>query len=401
MKSTSLMLVRAALETPPPEEHLRIGVQPEPTMVPTADARAAGETALSEGRVGVIMLAGGLATRMGGTHRLELHIGPVTERTLLEFQLHKIAAVTASYGTTIPVVVVSSEVSIAYTKGLLRRYRFGGLPPDHFRIAVQPCLPVVDAEGAPASDETGAPMTAPAGHGSTLSALKDSGAVAWLKAAGVEHAFCFQYPNVMEVICDPYLIGTHEVARLDATLKAIPAPEARGRMGRLGMAASGGLRIVEYHRIEADPSLVWIRENPASLGTYVWRLSFLERCIADAITLPRRTVRHCLAHDDRELWKIEQFIFDLLEHSDRVGFVLVGSDDHYAIIKHQNGSDSLESARKALCHAYRRWLTEAGAVTDAADPTVEIDPRFALGPEDLAAKIKPGFHYSDGLVLRP
>lgn len=401
MNSTSLMQVRAALETPPPEEHLRIGVQPEPATVAPADARAAGETALAEGRVGVIMLAGGLATRMGGAHRLELQVGPVTERTLLEFQLHKIAAVTARYGTTVPVVVVTSEATIAYTKELLTRYRFGGLSPDHFRIAVQPCLPVVDAAGAPASDEAGAPMTAPAGHGSTLSALKDSESIAWLKAAGVEHAFCFQYPNVMEVICDPYLIGTHLVAKLDATLKAMPTQEAGGRMGRLVVAASGGLRVVEYHRIEADPSLTWTRENPLNLGTYIWSLSFLERCIADGITLPRRTVRHCVAHDDRELWKVEQFIFDLLEHSDRVGFVLVGAADHYAIIKHKRGSDSLESARKALCHAYRRWLTAAGAVTGESDPIVEIDPRFALGPEELAAKIKPGFHYSDGLMLRP
>jgi UDP-N-acetylglucosamine/UDP-N-acetylgalactosamine diphosphorylase len=262
---TPLMLVREALDTPPPEELLRIGVQPEPTTVAPADARAAGETALAEGRVGVIMLAGGLATRMGGTHRLELTIGPVTERTLLDLQLHKIAAVTARYGTTIPVVVVTSEVTTAYTEGLLARYRFGGLSPDHFRIAVQPCLPVVDAGGTPASDEAGAPMTAPAGHGSTLSALKDSEAVAWLKAAGVDHAFCFQYPNAMEVICDPDLIGTHELAKLDATLKAVPALEAGGRVGRLAIAATGGLHVIEYYRIEADPSLAWARENPVNL----------------------------------------------------------------------------------------------------------------------------------------
>lgn len=401
MDPTALMQVREALDTPPPEELLRTGERPEPTTVAPADARAAGETALAEGRVGVIMLAGGLATRMGGAHRLELPIGPVTERTLLELHLHKIAAVTARYRTTIPVVMVTSEVTAAYTKGLLAQHRFGGLSPDHFRIAVQPCLPVVDAGGAPASDEAGAPMTAPAGHGSTLSALKDSEAVVWLRAAGVDHAFCFQYPNAMEVICDPDLIGTHEVAKLDATLKAMPALEAGGRVGRLGLAASGGLRVVEYHRIEADPLLAWTRENPVNLGTYVWSLSFLDRCIADRITLPRRIVRHCLAHDERELWKAEQFIFDLLEHADRVGFVLVGAADHYAIIKHMRGGDSLESARNALRHAYRRWLTAAGAVTDETDPTVEIDPRFALGPEDLAAKIEPGFRYGDGLVLCP
>jgi UDP-N-acetylglucosamine pyrophosphorylase len=259
---------------------------------------------------------------------------------------------------------------------------------------------VVDAGRAPASDVSGAPITAPAGHGSTFSALKESESLAWLRAAGAEHAFCFQHPNVMEVMCDPDLIGTHELAKHDATLKALPSLEAGGRVGRLGIAASGGLRVVEYNRIEADPSLAWTRKNPANLGTYVFSLAFLERCIADKVTLPWRTVRHCPAHDNRVLWKVEQFIFDLLEYSDRAGFVLVGAADHYSIIKHRTGSDSLESAHKALCRAYRRWLTVAGAVTEEADPTVEIDPRFALGPEDLASKIVPGFRYGDGLVLR-
>lgn len=401
MDPNLLKLVHDALENPPPEEPIRTGVQPEPTTVAPVDARAAGENALAEGRVGVLMLAGGLATRMGGANRLELPIGPVTERKLLELQLHKIAAVTARYGTTIPVVVVTSEITTAYTEELLARYRFAGLSPDHFRIAVQPCLPVIDIVGTPASDVTGAHMTAPAGHGSTFSALRESGSWAWLKASGVDHAFCFQYPNVMEVICDPYLIGTHEVAKHDVTLKAIPAPEAAGRVGRLAIGASGDLRVVEYHRIEADSSLEWLRKNPANLGTYVWSLAFLERCFANRVELPWRVVSHCQANDDHGLWKAEQFIFDLLKYADRAGFVLVGAADHYAIIKHQLGSDSLESARKALQNAYRRWLTAAGAVTDEADPTVEIDPRFALGSEDLAAKIEPGFRYSDGLVLRP
>lgn len=399
MDSTSVALVRDALQTPPQEEPLCAGAQPEPVEVPPEQARNAGETALAEGKVGIIMLAGGLATRLGGGYRLDLPIGPVTNRTLLELQLLKIAAVTAKYGTSIPVIVVTSEATTAYTKRLLETYRFGYLPADRFLIAVQPSLPVVDACGVLVSGEAGAPMMAPAGHGSILSALKGSMALAWLKAAGVEHTFCFQYPNVMEVMCDPDLIGTHEVAKLDATLKAMPASEAGGRVGRLAIAASGGLRVVEYYRIDADPPLAWARKNPVNLATYVWSLSFLERCIADRIALPRRAVRHRLARDGRTLWKAEQFIFDLLEHAERTGFVLVGAADHYAVIKHRTGSDSLESARKALCLTYRRWLTAAGAVTDGVDPAVEIDPRFALGPEDLAAKIKPGFHYGDGLVL--
>jgi UDP-N-acetylglucosamine/UDP-N-acetylgalactosamine diphosphorylase len=325
----------------------------------------------------------------------------VSKRTLLEFQLQKIAAVTAKYNTTIPVVVVTSEATTALTKELLEQYHYGGLSPDRFCIAVQPSLPVIGTDGAPSSNSDGTPMTAPAGHGSTLSALKNSEAIAWLKASGVEHVFCFQYPNVMEVMCDPELIGTHVIAKLDATLKATPASETEGRVGRLVITASGDLHVIEYYRFDTDPSLEWARNNPVNLGTYVWDLSFLERCVANKIVLPWHAVRHRLAHDSRELWKAEQFIFDLLEHTDRAGFMLVGSTDHYAIVKHREGNDSLESARKALSHAYCRWLTTAGAVTEEADPAIEIDPRFALGPNDLAAKIAPGFRYGDGLILNP
>lgn len=401
MDTDPLTFAKRVLGSLPPEELLRSGMRPRPSSVARGEARSAGETALREGRVGVIMLAGGLATRMGAAHRLGLPIGPVTDRTLLELQLHKIAAVTTSYGTTIPVVLVTSEATKACTERLLVQYRFGGMNPDHFRMAVQPCLPVLDADGAPARDEVGAPIVAPGGHGSTLSALRDAQALDWLKSAGVDQVFCFQYPNAMEVLCDPDLIGTQELAKHDVTIKALPASDTGGRVGRLAVRASGGLHVVEYHRIEADPSLAWVTNNPVNAGTYVWRLTFLERCIADGITLPWRAVPHRPPNDDRELWKAEQFIFDLLAHADRAGFVLVRAADHYAIIKHRLGNDSLESAREALRHAYCRWLTAAGAVTDEADPNVEIDPRFALGSEDLAKKIEPGFRYSNGLVLLP
>ncbi|RIK72242.1 MAG: UDP-N-acetylglucosamine pyrophosphorylase, partial [Planctomycetota bacterium] len=57
-----------------------------------------------------------------------------------------------------------------------------------------------------------------------------------------------------------------------------------------------------------------------------------------------------------------------------------------------------ETAQAAMSALYRRWLQAAG-VNVADDAVVEINPRFALDAEELAAKLPPGWRMDGSVYL--
>lgn len=346
------------------------------------------------------MPAGGLSTRMGGSSlRLELPIGPVTSRPIIQLQIEKLVAVCERYGTRLPLVVMTSDQVHAETTKLFEQHHYWGLAPEDVRFIVQPSLPVVDDTGDPVVLDHGSVLEAPAGHGSMIAAFESFDVVSWLRQQGTEILFQFQYPNVMEQVCDPVLIGAHISGEFEATVKAFEGTREREEVGRIVRTKSGRLQVVEYHELQGLADCRWMESLPANLGTYIWSLGFVERCIRQDVRLPMMATRHRTATHDGEMWKAEQFVFDLLDYAQAAGFIVVDRDQHYGIVKYPAGSDSLASARRQLNRLYRGWLTAAGAVTEDADVRVEISPLFSLDQEELLGRIEPGFHYCDGLVL--
>ena len=87
--------------------------------------------------------------------------------------------------------------------------------------------------------------------------------------------------------------------------------------------------------------------------------------------------------------KFERFVFDVLPLAERWTAVETSRREEFAPLKNATGADSPESVRAALIALATDWLKKAGANVPA-DTVLEISPLFALEPEDLVGKIKPG-----------
>jgi UDP-N-acetylglucosamine/UDP-N-acetylgalactosamine diphosphorylase len=89
--------------------------------------------------------------------------------------------------------------------------------------------------------------------------------------------------------------------------------------------------------------------------------------------------------------KFERFIFDLLPSAENAFVVEVDPNDAFAPVK--NGDDAAHDtpsqSRAAISRLHRKWLRQVGVQVDD-DVIVEINPRFALGPDRLANKVTPG-----------
>jgi UDP-N-acetylglucosamine pyrophosphorylase len=363
--------------------------------------RRRGLDLLRRGRVAVVTLAGGRSTRMGGTFRGDLPIGPLSGRTLFDLQGERVAAIRSRYAPSLQwTLLVSESTSAPVGQALARRGHFG-LPPDCVHLVMQPSLPVLDGAGDPVPDPDGGMVRAPTGHGALPAALERSGVLADLTAAGVSDLFMFQYPNVLEHVCDPVLLGFHAARGHDATLKGVPQTLPGERVGRIVRrpGGRGGVLVLEYYGVPSPGSQARWDRLAMYTGTAVWSLALLRSLAQGHHELPLHRVPHREPGSARELWKLEQFVFDLLPLASSSGVVLGRRDEEYAPVKSGTGADSLPAARAALVERARRWLAGTGAVGPAG-ADVEIDPGYALDAEELAERLGPGYRYPDVLHLR-
>src|SRR5438270_2144598 len=121
---------------------------------------------------------------------------------------------------------------------------------------------------------SGEPILCPTGHGGMLKGLAESGHLERLVNDGVEFIFYFQYPNVLEKVCDPVMLGYHCMGQYEVTTKDFHTYGADELLGRI-VSCGKSLRVVEYFAVSPTSRPSWWNAAPASMATHVWNVSFL------------------------------------------------------------------------------------------------------------------------------
>ena len=149
----------------------------------------AGSQALSQGKVGVILVAGGQGSRLGFDHPKGMYpVGPVSERTLFQMHIEQLRAVSNKFGVSIPLYLMTSPATHAETIEFLEANDRFGLPKSDLKVFCQGTMPAVDAKTGElllaAPDQL---FLSPDGHGGTLTALDKEGCLADMESRGIEH----------------------------------------------------------------------------------------------------------------------------------------------------------------------------------------------------------------------
>lgn len=381
-----------------------------------AEARRWGEAALQAGKVGVIIVAGGQGTRLGSPcPKGAIPVGPVSGRSLLQILMDRILAVGQRYNVRIPVYLMTSQATHAQTVEYLEQNDRFGLEPQELHVFRQGVMPAVSIEtGKVLMAARDALCLAPNGHGGMVEALMASGGLDAAIMRGVELFFYCQVDNPLAPCCDPELIGFHLAAGSEMTTLAVSKSHPQERVGNI-VAIDGKVQILEYS--ELPPEIGQQRNADGGLrlwagntAIHVFDARFLRRAAADPEILPYHRAEKetpCLDAQGRlttpsrpNAIKFERFIFDLLPHA-RSALVVEGvKEEIFAPVKNASGAafDTPETAQAAMIALHRHWL-EAVGVTVAPDVAVEINPRFALNAEELAAKIRPGLTINQSTYL--
>ncbi|MDD3470834.1 MAG: UTP--glucose-1-phosphate uridylyltransferase [Thermoguttaceae bacterium] len=375
-----------------------------------------GVEALRNGEVAVIIVGGGQGTRLCYTKpKGTFPIGPVSGDTLFRIHIEKLRALSARYGRSIPLYLMTSP---ATTAGTLEDFRLNGnygLPRHDLRIFEQPTMPAVDVDtGKVLLDQPFLVALSPNGHGGLLEALQKTDVLAEARYRGIKHFFYFQVDNPIVSIADPVFIGAHLLSRSEYTLQVVSKKQPQDRVGNV-VRSGGRTHIVEYSDM---PEHYASLRNPdgtlkfwaGSIAVHAFSLEFLER--VSTVPLPYHIAYKKVPYVDLKTGervdptepnaiKFERFIFDILPEARRSIVVEIDPADGFAPLKNATGgkADTPEDVRAAMIALHTRWLRSAG-VQVAENTPVEISPLYALDVEELQAKVAPGTTISQPTYLR-
>jgi UDP-N-acetylglucosamine/UDP-N-acetylgalactosamine diphosphorylase len=380
------------------------------------ERRTAGEALLREGKVAAFTVAGGQGTRLGWNGpKGTFPATPVTGRPLFRVFAEQILATEQRFGGgPIAWYVMTSPANDAETQSFFRDNNDFGLAAGQVRFLVQGTMPSVDEAGRILLAATDRVALAPDGHGGSIRALHESGALAEMRSRGVEQISYFQVDNPLVRILDPLFLGFHAAdprSSGEMSGKMVPKRNSGEKVG-VFCRREGRTGVVEYSDLPADLAESIdgdgrLRFRAGNIAVHAISVAFAERLAGgeDGFGLPFHRARKKVPHLDLasaspvdpttpNAIKFETFVFDAMPLAERALVMETSRLEEFAPIKNAEGEDSPASSREAQSERAAAWLETRG-VKVARHPdgrvaaTIEIQPRTALCAADLATQALP------------
>lgn len=372
--------------------------------------RAEGGQLLRDGKVAAFTVAGGQGTRLGwngpkGTYPAT----PVTGKPLFRIFAEQILASQHKYGVTIPWYIMTSPINDADTRAFFLDNNCFGLDRKNIFMFPQGVMPSLDAEtGRILLSAKHEIAMNPDGHGGSIKALRESGAIEDMAARGIEHISYFQVDNPLAKVIDPLFLGLHATAaessgEMSSKMVAKAYPEEKvGVFCR----SEGKTIVVEYSDLPEDLAQQTTDEGKlrfiaGNIAIHLFGVSFVERLTADRhhFGLPYHRALKKVAHIDPETGeqvepdqpnavKLETFVFDALPLAKQSLVLETSRVEEFAPIKNATGVDSAASSHEIQTERHARWLAACGLDVPRDDEgkvlaRIEISPLTALMPQDL------------------
>jgi UDP-N-acetylglucosamine/UDP-N-acetylgalactosamine diphosphorylase len=357
------------------------------------DAGEHGEALLRAGKVGVVTVAGGQGTRLGHDGpKGSFPLSPIRGASLFQLFAESLLRHGQLRSSQAHWYIMTSPLNDAATREYLEQAEYFGLDPDFVHIFTQGMMPCIGLDGKLLLAAPDHLAMSPDGHGGTLKALKRSGCLAQMAAAGIEHLSYFHIDNPLVPVLDPAFIGAHALAGAEISCRCLRKRQPADRLSNY-VWQNGRLHAIEYS--DMPPELAASRRPDGGLryelggpSIYLFRRDFIER--SQALNLPYHRALKAVPHVDDptpeapNAVKLESFIFDALPLAEKPLLVEADWERCFAPVKNALGDESPATCRAALQAEHRRWLRGKGIALDP-EVVVEIAPRAFVDAADFLA----------------
>lgn len=322
---------------------------------------ALGLEAVKAGKIGAVLLAGGMGTRLGSDDPKGMYnIGITKEVYIFQRLIENLMDVVKQAKTWIPLYIMTSDKNHEATTGFLKEHDYFGYDPDHITFFTQEMAPASDYEGKVYMEEKWKISTSPNGNGGWYSSMYKWGIAQKAMAEGVEWLNVFAVDNVLQRIADPCFLGAVIDSGCASGAKVVKKCAPDEKVGAMCLE-DGKPSIVEYYEMTEElMNAKDAKGDPAYyfgvILNYLFRISDLEKIREK--NLPLHVVEKKIPYLNKEGkkvtpeepngYKFEQLVLDMIHELDSCLPFEVEREKEFAPIKNKTGVDSVESAR-ILC----------------------------------------------------
>ncbi len=339
-----------------------IGVMQLPEIEKKRDEyTGTGLEAIRDGKVGAVLLAGGMGTRLGSDAPKGVYnIGLTKDVFIFQRLIENLMDVVNQAGAWIPLYVMTSDKNHDTTVRFFEEKNYFGYRADYVTFFMQDMAPACDYEGKVYLEAKNKMSTSPNGNGGWFLSMMKWGVTDKIRQAGVEWLNVFAVDNVLQRIADPCFVGATIATDSAVGAKVVAKNAPDEKVGAMCLE-DGRPSIVEYY--DMTPELMAAKNEQGGpayhfgvILNYLFRVKDLEEIVARK--LPLHIVEKKIPYLDEKGdlvkpeepngYKFEQLVLDMIHELDSCLPFEVVRNKEFAPIKNRTGIDSVESAR-ALC----------------------------------------------------
>ncbi len=320
-----------------------------------------GLAAIRAGKVGAVLLAGGMGTRLGSDNPKGMYnVGLTKELYIFECLIRNLLDVVRQSGQWIPLFVMTSDKNHAATVGFLKEHDFFGYRAEDVHFFMQEMAAATDYNGKIYLEEKGKLSTSPNGNGGWFVSMKNAGLLTLIEKEGIEWLNVFAVDNVLQRIADPCFIGATICKNCAVGAKVVRKSAPDEKVGVMCLE-DGRPSIVEYYELteelmnakdeNGDPAY-----NFGVILNYLFRVPDLLEILNNS--LPLHIVEKKIPYlneagekvrpEEPNGFKFENLVLDMIHQMRSCLPYEVVREKEFAPIKNREGVDSVESARKLL-----------------------------------------------------
>ncbi|KAI9754765.1 MAG: Peptidyl-prolyl cis-trans isomerase cyp6 [Chaenotheca gracillima] len=370
---------------------------------------------IAEGKVAVVLMAGGQGTRLGSSDPKGcFNIGLPSDKSLFQIQAERIVRLQElaqkKHGkekVVLPWYVMTSGPTRKPTEKFFELHKYFGLEKENIQIFEQGVLPCISNDNKILMESKSKVAVAPDGNGGIYQALVTSSVLQNMRERGIKHIHAYCVDNCLVKVADPAFIGFAASKDVDVATKVVRKRNAKEPVGLI-LLKNDKPDVVEYSEIDQATAEAKDPKQPdvlkfraANIVNHYYSFRFLETIPEWAHQLPHHVARKKIPYVDTEKGetvkpespngiKLEQFVFDVFPRLELNKFASmeVKREDEFSPLKNAKGTgeDDADTSRADILQQGKRWVEAAGGTVTSEQVEhngVEVSPLISYGGEGL------------------